>query len=402
MRRRLSLADLVVFSIVMVLAPTSGSDAQTTDDLFNEAVLHRIDIAVHSDDWDSLRENFTKDDYYPCDLTWNGVTIRNVGMRSRGLGSRNSAKPGLEIDFAHYSTQGRLLGLKSLVLDNLTTDPSMIRERVAMAFFRRFGVPAPREVHARLFVNGAYAGLYAAVEPVDMTFAKRAVEPGTGTLFEYRWVQPFKAEYLGPDLELYRPLFEPRSDRNHSIFDLYDPIRELFWAVSYAPDFEGTVGALIDLDSTLRVIAAETFLAERDGILGYDGMNNFYLYRSGTTGRHRLLPWDKDNTFYQWDYPIMAGGGTDNRMMIRLMADPALRGQYFGLLTEAVQAAVDDDWLAREIALDYEQIREAALADSVKPFSHEEFEAAVAELQEFARARTSFVTDDVQREQQAR
>ena len=33
--------------------------------------------------------------------------------------------------------------MRALVLDNLITDPSMIRERVAMAFLRRFGVPAP-------------------------------------------------------------------------------------------------------------------------------------------------------------------------------------------------------------------------------------------------------------------
>ena len=74
-------------------------------------------------------------------------------------------KPGLEVNFAHYSSRGQFLGLRALVLDNLTTDPSMIRERVAMAFLRRLGVPAPREVHAKLYVNGEYFGLYVIVEP---------------------------------------------------------------------------------------------------------------------------------------------------------------------------------------------------------------------------------------------
>jgi hypothetical protein len=33
----------------------------------------------------------------------------------------------LELGFAHYSSRSEFLGLKSLILDNFTTDPSMIR-----------------------------------------------------------------------------------------------------------------------------------------------------------------------------------------------------------------------------------------------------------------------------------
>ena len=139
--------------------------AQTTDDLFNESVVQTLEITIHSRDWETLRANFTSNDFYPADVTWNGLRVRNVGIRSRGLGSRSGVKPGLEVNFAHYSSRGQFLGLRALVLDNLTTDPSMIRERVAMAFLRRIGVPAPREVHAQLYVNGQYSGLYVIVEP---------------------------------------------------------------------------------------------------------------------------------------------------------------------------------------------------------------------------------------------
>ena len=47
-----------------------------------------------------------------------------------------------------------------------------------------------------------------------------------------------------------------------------------------------------------------SFLAENDGLLGDDGMNNFFLYRPAGSKRHRFLPWDKDNSFLSPDYSI--------------------------------------------------------------------------------------------------
>ena len=40
----------------------------------------------------------------------------------------------------------------------------------SMQLFKRLGLVAPREIFARLFVNNAYAGLYAIVESIDKTF----------------------------------------------------------------------------------------------------------------------------------------------------------------------------------------------------------------------------------------
>jgi hypothetical protein len=34
-----------------------------------------------------------------------------------------------------------------------------MRERVSMLFFRRLGLKAEREAHARLFINNSYVGL---------------------------------------------------------------------------------------------------------------------------------------------------------------------------------------------------------------------------------------------------
>ncbi|HET9360472.1 MAG TPA: CotH kinase family protein [Vicinamibacterales bacterium] len=383
---------------LLLLLRTGSAGAQTAATLFDDGVLHTLKIAIHSRDWARLRSAYLENTHYPADLTWNGLRVTNVGVRSRGRFSRNGVKPGLTIDFAHYSTRGQFLGLRALVLDNLVEDKSMIRERVAMAFLRRFGVPAPRAAFARVFVNGQYAGLYAMVEEVDRVFAQHALGDANGALFEYRWLRPYFGEYLGDDLDLYRPLFEPRTREYDSVFSLYDPIRELIRAINYAPaeSFREAVGMRLDLAAMLRLLAAEVLLGEADGIASGTGMNNFYLHRHSTNQRHQLLPWDRDLAFFQWNYPV-TDGTSAHTLIRRALEDPELRSLYAGFLVEAVQSATDADWLGQEVQRAYEQIREAVLADPVKPYTNEEFEAEAAVVIDLARRRPAFVLSEVQR-----
>jgi spore coat protein CotH len=391
---------LAVGVALLLSALEPPASAQTADDLFNDSVVHTLHIAMHSHDWESLRVNFTSNEFYPADVTWSGLRARNVGVRSRGLGSRSPVKPGLELNFARYNTRGRFLGMEALVLDNLITDPSMIRERVAMNFLRRFGVAAPREVHAQLYVNGEFFGLYAIVEPIDSAFLDRTLAESSGTLYEFHWLQPYFATYLGDNLDTYVPFFEPRTRENASTFDLYDPLRELFRTINgaSADTFRDAVGARLDFESTLRLIAGEAVLAEWDGVLGYAGMNNFYLYRPGSSPQARLFPWDADHTFHAADYPLLSGA-FENVLMRRMLEDPVLRARFFQLVTEAAGVAAEGDWLIRELTIVYQQIREAAVADPLKPYTDTELDAAFAELLSFARSRPAFVLQEVRQNQ---
>ena len=204
----------IVAQLVLTLAAIGlpgPVEAQTTDDLFNPGALQRIDLRMHSQDWSKLRESFQENTYYPADFVWNGQTVRNSGVRSRGLGSRSGTKPGLRVDFDRYTSDQTFLGLKSVILDNLTQDPSGVRESVAMRMFARMGVPGPRESFARLYVNDQLIGLYAIVESVDKDLLARVygtVEGNVqndGYLFEYNYVvgSPWRFEYLGQDLDPY-------------------------------------------------------------------------------------------------------------------------------------------------------------------------------------------------------
>ncbi len=387
-----TLARRTAAFVLIVVGTAAGASAQTQTELFDDTRLHTVEIVIHSRDWADLRENFRSNDYYPADVLWNGVRARNVGVRSRGNGSRYPIKPGLELAFDHYAAQQRFLGLRALVLDNLVTDPSMIREATAMALMRRLGIAAPREAPARVFVNGAYAGVYMMVEPVDTVFTARTMEPG-GLLFEYRWTYPFFATFPGEALDPYAVLFESRTPGVRSIAELYSPMRELFRTINDARDGSvDQVNRYLHLDGFIRTVGASSFLAEWDGVLGYDGMNNFYLYRVGDQAR--LIPWDRDQAFHAVNYPLLAGAN-ENVLMRRLLEDPALRAEYVAAVTEAMAVAQADRWLETELTRQYALIHDAALADTLKLATNDEFEQAFADLIGFARTRPAFVLNEL-------
>lgn len=402
-------------------APTSATPALTEDDLFDQTTVQDIALTVNSRDWNDLREKYTENTYYLADLRWRGQTVRNIGMRSRGNTSRSATKPGLRLDFDRYASSQQFLGFKSLVLDNMVQDPAMLRERVAVKFFREMGLPAPRVVHARLTVNNQFLGLYTIVEPIDKKFLKRALGENDGYLYEFKGTgSHYDFGYRGDELEHYAGLFEPKTRESASMVDLYRPIREMTFAISESPShrFLESVGEFMDLQKFLTYVAVEAFLAERDGVLGEWGMNNFYLYRFEKSVRFELLPWDRDTALFDVEMSIY-NRAERNVLMKRLMEYPEMRTHFEDALRRSAELAMrqeaapspapepspEDDgerqpgpgWLEREIRAAYGQIRALAHQDPSAPFSPEEFEAEIEKLLSFAKERPGAVLQDLVR-----
>ena len=327
-------------SCLLVFAPVASS-AQTTDDLFNSTTLQRIDLELHSSDWAKLKENFLTNTFYPADFIWNGQTVRNVGIRSRGRGSRNANKPGLKIDFDKYSTDQKFLGLKSLVLDNLTQDPSGIHETVAMQFLARLGIPAPRETHVKLYVRGEYIGLYALVEAVDKDLLARvygAIGDDTqndGWLYEFAWQEDWRFTDLGTDLSAIKLRFEATTHESKTDEKKYRKVQELITLANQTPEdrFVEVLGPRFDLPGFVRFVAAQAFLGDTDGFLGAFGMNNFYLYRLENQDKHVLIAWDTDNTFWGPTFPIRPDD--TNVLMQKLMRIPEYNALWYAEIARA-------------------------------------------------------------------
>jgi spore coat protein CotH len=401
----------------MFIAATSRISTQPIDptaEFFDDSVLHDLKLWINSRDWETLKTNFLSNAYYPADLQWRTETVRNVGIRSRGNGSRSGFKPGLRVDIDRYSTTQKFLGLKSFVLRNNTQDPSQMHEWLSMLFFRRMGLPASREAFARLFVNNQYVGLYTIVESVDKSFLTRQYGEDSGYLFDYDYpadAAPYYFEDRGSAAASYVPLpFKPETNENNPRPEV---IANMVQAIngSTSAVFRSAVAEFVDLAQFIRHVATEVFLAEQDGIVGDWGMNNFFIYRAELSNQFRFIVWDKSQAFVQgqaysiWhnltDVPV----GNRNRLMSRALEYPDLRNLYLDTLLEAGQSAIavpldtlpgdSRGWLEREIDRGYALISPSVLADTLKPYTNEEFTAAVDYLRLFARQRASFVNAEV-------
>jgi spore coat protein H len=108
----------VILSLFFVASGTGTASAQTQDAFFQGDALQDIRLRISARDWQTLKANAELDTYYPADLTWNGITVRNVGIRSRGNTTRNGVKPGLRVDINRYLSDQEFLGLKAFALDN--------------------------------------------------------------------------------------------------------------------------------------------------------------------------------------------------------------------------------------------------------------------------------------------
>jgi len=391
-----------LLAVMVVVGAAVSAAAQTSDDFFNPEILQRVDVWMNSADWSKLKAAFQENTYYPADVTWNGQTVRNVGIRSRGLGSRSSTKPGLRVDFDRYATNQTFLGLKSFVLDNLTQDKSGIRETVAMRFFTRLGIPAPRETHTRLYINGTYSGLYALVESVDKTMMGRVFGSigddvqNDGYLFEYNYVigSPWRFAYEGSDLAPYQARFDIKTNESKSDTTIWGPIEELVRLVNdtASASFEATVGPRLDLAGFVRYIASQNFIAQNDAFNGYDGMNNFYLYRLEASTSHVFIAWDEDNAFLSSDFQITTRL-SDNVLTRNTLQLSAYSSKYFEGLLDAATSA--DGWMQTEMERQFTMIASAMQEDTVKPHTNAEHAADRDTMLAFAPARIAYVRCEV-------
>src|ERR1044071_7444985 len=113
--RKLGIAGML--GLAAMALSTAPVQAQTQDDFFDDSYVHEIRLDVKASDWELLKKNYDQNTYYPAIAHWifNGrsIDIQDVGIRSRGHGSRSPIKPNLRVDINRYTPGQRFLDLAS-------------------------------------------------------------------------------------------------------------------------------------------------------------------------------------------------------------------------------------------------------------------------------------------------
>jgi len=360
----------------LVMALAAAPSARAADPIFSAGVLHEFRIVMDPADWKSLRENFRSNTYYAANISVDGEVLQQVGIRSRGKGSRSADKPGLLVDTNKYVSNQEFHGLKKLVLDNVVQDASFLHEPLAYQVFEAMGIASPAISYTRLTVNDEFWGVYWLIENIDKNFLAARMGDKEGNLFKYEYVENYTFTDKGSDPNSYLGIFKPET---HADKPDAAALMQFVSAVNGAADGAATVAAaapFIDVDKFITYVAVENAIAEQDGWVGLEGMNNFYLYQFTGQTKFVVIPWDQDTSFVSGSWPVLQRLDT-NVLTRKLLADPAKKQFYLAQVKAAAAAAVNSGFLLPKLEAFYGVMRNAVLADTKKPWTNDQFELGV-------------------------
>ena len=273
-------------------------DQEVSDDwLFDTTFIHEVSIELSDESVDALWAEPAE--YAIADVTIDGLTVNDVGVRLRGkIGSFRtlSGKPKWKIDFNRFVEGQRFSGLEALSLNNAVVDCSYLKETIAADTLAALEVPGSRAAYTHLTVNGKDYGLNILMEVQDDRFLKRAYPEPDGNLYDAKyWYDASTGNYVLLDFgwgldEVYQ--LEEGEEVGH---EDVKAISAAYLASAGQPDFYETMGEVVDWDRLLRGWAAEQWLGQNDGYAL--NRNNTRLYFNPETDRAEQVLWDFDYSF---------------------------------------------------------------------------------------------------------
>ena len=386
--------------------------AQAIDDLFNDTVVQEIRLTLNSRSLSDMHANWKELLSHGRLSVAEYPRAQHRYPRARRFGSRNPDKLGLRIDFNRYTKGQEFLGVKSLVLDNHWQDGPSCTNSLPWRWARVSGIRHHASRSAGWTSTTSCRGSIRSSNPSTTNSCHERSARVTATCSPInrdprtRPIPGSRPGALQGDVRTSKPREGSR----------YDSVRADSRSVrrdQLLNDgvWRQRVNEYLDLEQFMTQAAFEAFVAELDGINGVYGMNNFYLYRSVGSKRHRLFMWDKDSAFDGVEWDIFSN--RDKYMLFeRLLSFPDLRETYLRTLEDAARSAAEtsedadrsagESWLEREITRIAALLASDVRQDPRERFSTEQFLEAVETMKDFARRRFAFVLEEVARARRGR
>ncbi len=411
MTRLLALALLFV-----AVAPLRAQQADSTDLLFDDSVMHDFTLTFYVDGWeDSLRWNYEHGELYmPARVEYGGVVFDSVGVRYKGnssyVQSRSTPKKPLKFKFDEYRSKQTFYGVKRLNFSNAVKDPTFMREKLAYDILGTL-LPAPRAAYARVTVNGTPLGLYTMVEQLDKVFLKRHFSDNGFNLYKAA-DNGATLEYRGEEKDAYKTEYELETNESKDNWSRFITLLAALQNTS-RESFVEELGAQLDFDRAISVLAFNMAVSNFDSYTGSG--RNFYLYDDEASGRFSLLPWDPNEAFgayaNNWNVvtqDVVAIPNLAKRPLTRrIFENDSLRHVYLARIRSIIEGPASvDSMIARTSRL--KAFLDAAVqADIHKLYTYQQFVENIEHevyvgiglpvpgLIDFARARTTRVLEQL-------
>ena len=383
--------------------PSLPAFSELSQQLFDQTVLHEIDIEIGNDELALLDP--PTDDRVPVRLTVDGSSVDAAGLRlKRGFGQFQGLdeKPGFSIETDEFVDGVTLFDIDRLTLGNSLWDHAFVNEQLVYELYRAAGVPAPRTALARVTVNGETFGLYVMRETYDERMLAQYFADPTGNLYEAT------GAHGAPDMGLELRTNERRSDTS----DLA-AIAEVI-ATASDDEYRDEIEELVDVDQLLTYWALEALTGNGDGFVydltapgvlptaddlppGNPYPNNFYAYHDPGSGRFVFLPHGADlalglKSWFTYvvgpSTPVLIAPKVDATVAARLWEDPAFRDE----LAERMRWVLDEIWDVQALIARTDMfaalVRADGLSGSRETITMTQFENVLVDRKDFLTAST--------------
>lgn len=417
----------------VALSSQAAADTRDTDyggGLFDNSVIHSIDIRISPEDWSDLLDKAEEKIRYRAGITIDGEKMENISCSTKGNSSLILARErygngrySLKINFGRFDKKQRFHGLKKINLNNNYSDPTCMKDFLCYTMFRKAGVDAPLCSYAWLTVNGKDHGLFLVVEEVDESFLKRtgrekavlykpdSVELKAGGKALNRVIKyGVQAEdygkgaelgYRGERIEDYPDIFNNAETKS----DDQDKLRVIkaLKGLSCGRDLD----RYLFTDELVHYFAVQNFVLNLDGYTGAF-LHNYYLCEK--EGRLAMLPWDYNAAFAAMlirmskerpdtslyvnlgiDTPLL-GARPEQRPMWKWIADNGYyKDKYHRAMDEFLSAYFENGEFEREIDALTEMLLPYVKKDPTAFCSAEQFASASKALRTFCLLRAESI-----------
>lgn len=310
----------------------------------------------------------------------------------RGAHIRAFPKKSYDLSFKESNA---FAGAVKLHLNAEYSDPSLMRNKLSLDFFRDIGVLSPEAQHILLYINGLYQGVYLELESVDQRFLKKRGLP-EGSIYYAISENANFSKYNPTTRKEKRSVvagYEIKYDRSNS----FRPLREMLQCIldSSEEEFPFLIERYLNVKQYMKWLTGAVCTQNFDGFI-----HNYALYKNGETERFDILPWDYDATWGRDIHGDVMGNKYVpitgyNTLTARLLLHKAFRKQYKKIMEKALEEAFTVKAIERKVETIYDSIREHLVFDPFKHRALSQFDREPEFILNFVKKRNAYLKQNL-------
>lgn len=383
--------------------------AVKTDGLFDDHVIRTIHLNFAMSNWANLltRGRMNGSNTLGNLSLDNGLTNFGIGARYKGNTSFDMGgnKKSVNIELAYTNPAARLMGYRTVNLNNAAADETILRESIYFNVMHHYA-PSPRGALAKLWINGAYWGLYSFVEQENSTLINewfpsndgdrwRAPNiggsgPGTGGSFGG---SASALTWLGTNVASYRANYELKTDNSTNAWQRLIHVIDV---LNNTPtnQLAGRIESVLAVDRWLWFLAIENLFSDDDSYFNKGA--DYAFYYEPESGRIHPIEHDGNEAFTVGDVnlsPVQGVNITARPVLYRLLRIPQLKQRYLAHMRTVIEERYNPVYLTALIQRLHLLSVADIVADPKKSFSMSAYTNDLNALRNFVTNRHRFLTN---------